>query len=65
MKENTRTKARYSADFETVTWVENKTEIWCWAVCEIGNENNTCWGTDMESFIDWCKHTNNGVRRGQ
>ena len=61
MRENTRTKARYSADFETVTWLENKTEIWSWAVCEIGNENNTCWGTDMESFIDWCKHTNNGI----
>jgi len=54
-------KRRYSADFETVTWKEGETSVWCWAVCEIGDVNNTSWGTDIESFMTWCKNADNGI----
>ena len=58
MRRNTR-KPRYTADFETATWLENETYVWCWAVCEIGNDFKTNWGTNIESFIQWCKSCNN------
>ena len=29
---------KYTADFETATWLENETYVWAWAVCEIGNQ---------------------------
>ncbi len=28
---------RYTADFETVTWLEDETYVWAWAVCNIEN----------------------------
>lgn len=48
-------KRRFSADFETCTWIENETYVWCWATCEIGAEYVTEWGTDIDSFFKWCE----------
>ena len=31
---------KFTADFETCTWLENETYVWAWATCEIGNEEN-------------------------
>ena len=31
---------KFTADFETATWVEDETWVWAWAICEIGNEKN-------------------------
>lgn len=52
---------RFTADFETVTWLENETYVWLWAVCEIDNIDNVEWGIDMESFLDWCKYNGNNL----
>lgn len=52
-------KPKYTADFETATWLENETYVWCWAVCEIGGEYKTKWGTNIEDFIYWCKNADN------
>lgn len=50
---------KYTADFETATWVENETWVWAWAICEIGNESNLQIGTNIEEFINFCKGENN------
>lgn len=52
---------RFTADFETVTWKENETSVWSWAVSEIGNSDQTEWGTDIESFLEWCKTSGNSI----
>ena len=50
---------KFTADFETVTWLENVTYVWAWAVCEIGNEKNLQIGNNIESFIEFCKNEKN------
>lgn len=52
---------RFTADFETATWVEDKTWVWAWAVCEIGNEENLIIDNKIESFIEYCKKSQNSV----
>ena len=46
---------KYTADFETATWLEDSSYVWAWAICEIGNEDNILLGNSMESFIDFIK----------
>ncbi len=50
---------KYTADFETATWLENETYVWAWAVCEIGNPNNLKIGGDIDDFMEWCKNNYN------
>lgn len=50
---------KFTGDFETVTWLENETYVWAWAVCEIGNEENIIIDNNIESFIDFCKKEKN------
>lgn len=45
---------KFTADFETCTWLENETYVWAWAVCEIGNEKNIVIDNNIKSFIDYC-----------
>ena len=52
---------RFSADFETATWVEDETWVWAWAVCEIGNEENLIIGNTIESFMELCKSEKNSI----
>ena len=49
---------KFTADFETVTWLEEKTYVWAWAICEIETENVKI-GNDIETFIDFCKSQKN------
>ena len=42
---------KFTADFETCTWLEEETYVWAWAVCEIGNEDNIKIGNDIDSFM--------------
>jgi hypothetical protein len=42
---------KFTADFETCTWLEDETYVWAWAVCEIGNEDNIKIGNDIDSFM--------------
>lgn len=50
---------KFTADFETSTWEENKTRVWAWAVCEIGNEKNLQIGNNIDDFIDYVKQEKN------
>lgn len=52
---------KFTADFETVTWLENKTWVWAWAICEIGNENNLQIDNNIDSFMKFCKEERNAV----
>ena len=42
---------KFTADFETCTWLPDETYVWAWAVCEIGNEENIKIGNDIDSFM--------------
>lgn len=48
-----------NVDMETVD-VE-MTRVWAWGVCEIGNVDNFIYGTDLDSFFEWCKKGKNKV----
>lgn len=52
---------RYTADFETCTWLENETYVWAWAICDIENSDNLYIGTDIEDFMDFCKKSKNAT----
>lgn len=52
---------RFTADFETATWVKNETWVWAWAICEIGNEQNIIIDNNIESFIEFCKKEKNSI----
>lgn len=52
---------KYTADFETATWYEDRTYVWAWAVCEIGNADNIIYGNTIESFIDFCEEEKNAT----
>ena len=47
--------SKYTADFETCTWLENETYVWAWAVCDIDTEKIDL-GNNIESFIEFCKN---------
>lgn len=50
---------KFTADFETVTWLENETYVWAWAVSEIGNEENIKIDNNIDSFMEFCKKEKN------
>lgn len=45
---------KYTADFETCTWIPDETYVWAWALCEIGNESNIKIGTNIDEFFKEC-----------
>lgn len=52
---------KFTADFETATWLENETFVWAWATCEIGNEQNLQIDNNIDSFIEYCKQEKNST----
>lgn len=50
---------KFTADFETATWLEDETYVWAWATCEIGNEENLSIGTSIDEFINFCYEEKN------
>lgn len=44
----------YVADFETTTDPED-CRVWAWCVCDVDNVDFLRYGTDIESFLRWCK----------
>lgn len=52
---------KYVADFETATWYEDRTYVWAWSVCEIGNVENILYGNSIESFIEFCEKQKNAT----
>lgn len=47
----------YTADFETTT-DENDCRVWAYALCNIDDINDFCYGTSFEEFIDFCMNKN-------
>lgn len=45
----------YIADFETTTNPDD-CRVWAYAICEVGNENNTIVGTSLDEFMKWCRN---------
>ena len=50
---------RFTADFETATWLEDESYVWAWALCEIENPENVDIGTDIDSFFERLKKEHN------
>lgn len=50
------TMRKFTADFETATWLSNETYVWAWAVCEIGNVENLIIDNNIDSFMSWCEN---------
>lgn len=44
---------KYSADFETCTWLPDRTYVWAWALCDIENIDDITLGNNIDSFIDF------------
>ena len=52
---------RFTADFETCTWIEDETYVWAWAVCDIENNDDVIIGTDIDDFMDLCYRYKNST----
>ena len=52
---------KYTADFETATWLKDETFVWAWAVCEIGNEEKIEIGNSIDSFMEFCYNSKNST----
>ena len=46
---------RFTADFETATWIPNKTWVWAWSLCDIENPENVDVGNNIETFFERIK----------
>ena len=52
---------KFTADFETSTWLKDESFVWAWALCEIGNPDNLRIGNSIESFFATIKKEKNPV----
>ena len=52
---------KFTADFETATWLENETYVWAWAVSEIGENENIIIDNNIDSFMKFCKSQKNAI----
>ena len=50
---------KFTADFETCTWLEDETYVWAWALCDIDNPEDIQIGTKIEDFFELCKRYTN------
>lgn len=50
---------RFTADFETATWLEDETYVWAWATCEIGNEENLVINNNIDKFMKYVEENKN------
>ena len=46
---------RFTADFETATWVPDETWVWAWALCDIEDVSHVEVGNSIESFFERIK----------
>lgn len=52
---------RFTADFETATWIDNETWVWAWALCDIENPENVEVGNSIDSFFERIKKEHNPI----
>ena len=50
---------RFTADFETSTWVCDETWVWAWALCDIENPSKVDVGNSIEGFFERIKNEAN------
>ena len=50
---------RFTADFETSTWIPDETYVWAWSLCSIENPDRVDVGNSIESFFERIKKENN------
>lgn len=50
---------RFTADFETATWLKDESFVWAWALCEIGNVEKIEIGNTIEGFFERIKKEKN------
>lgn len=50
---------RFTADFETATWLEDESYVWAWALCDIEDPDKVDIGNSIESFFERIKKENN------
>ena len=50
---------RFTADFETATWISDESYVWAWALCEIGNTENIDVGNTIDGFFERIKKESN------
>lgn len=46
---------RFTADFETATWVDDETWVWAWALCDIEEPSHVEVGNSIETFFERIK----------
>lgn len=51
---------KFTADFETATWLEDETYVWAWAVCDIETEKIEI-GNNIDTFMEYCKSQKNAT----
>ena len=56
---------KFTADFETATWLPNETYVWAWAICEIGNPDNIIIDNNIESFMKFFKKNTLTLKKGE
>lgn len=52
---------KFTGDFETTTDPFD-CRVWAWALSEIGNSDNFIYGTDIESFMEYCEHSKKNLK---
>ena len=50
---------RFTADFETATWLEDESYVWAWALCDIEDPDKVDIGNSIDSFFERIKKENN------
>lgn len=51
---------KFTADFETATWLPDETYVWAWAVCNIDSEEVKI-GNDIKTFFEFLETSNNST----
>ena len=52
---------RFTADFETSTWLSDESFVWAWAICEIGNVENIRIGNSIDTFMELVEKEQNPI----
>lgn len=50
---------KYTADFETATWVSNETWVWAYAICDIDSQEIVEIGNNIDDFMKFCEKSKN------
>lgn len=52
---------KFTADFETATWLQDETFVWAWATCDIENPEDIVIGNELDSFMEFCYKNKNST----